>query len=224
MPRIKNIIATLVIAMIMGTWTGIIYSFKFGDSSLRDFLTGFSFFELGLVIIFLIFIIPIERGWINRRSILWKILTWHEQPKKIREEISLCEIPEMVIITIFLGIIWLIFFLGGNAFLPVISGKYFDFKLKEKEIPVINKLSFRGKQIRPWMIILIVAVIYSLVLLAKWLSTNIVFFYRTLAILSAIGAGAGFIWLLIEFGAIKSIRNFLLVIHKKMCTTRKIPD
>ena len=218
-----NSIVAYIMALIIGFIGGVV-PFRFGHSGLKDFLTGFTLVELGLILILLIFFIPIERGWISRRSTLWKALTWYDFQVRCRREINLCEIPGMIMASVFLGIVWLIFFLVGNVFLPVISGKYLDFKLKEKEIPLINKLSFRGEQIKPWVIILITAIVYGLMLLARWLSANMVFFYRALAILSVIGAVTGFIWLLVKLGAIKSIWNFFLAMHKKICVTRKIPD
>ncbi len=209
---VRDSVVAYVMALIVGFIGGIIL-FRFGHSGLKDFLTGFALVELGLVIIFLIFFIPIEREWITRRSILWKALTWYDL--RCRGEINLCEIPGMIMTSAFLGIAWLIFFLAGNIFLPIISGKYLNFRLQEEELPLINKLSFRGKQIKPWVIMLNTAIIYGLILLARWLSANMVFFYRTLAVLSVIGTIAGFIWLLVELGAIKSIWDFFLAIHKK---------
>ncbi|GEM_PF-7114607 len=193
----RDSIVAYVIALIIGFIGGVI-PFRFGHSGLKNFLTGFALVELGLVIIFLIFFIPIERGWISRRSILWKILTWYDFQVRYRREINLCEIPGMIITSVFLGIVWFIFFLAGNVSLPIISGKYLNFRLQEEELPLINKLSFRGKQIKPWVIMLNTAIIYGLILLARWLSANMVFFYSVLAVLSVIGTIAGFIWLLVE--------------------------
>ncbi len=194
---VRDSVVAYVMALIIGFIGGVI-PFKFGHSGLKDFLTGFALVELGLVIIFLIFFIPIEREWITRRSVLWKAITWYDFQARRRREINLCEIPGMIMASVFLGIVWFIFFLAGNVSLPIISGKYLNFRLQEEELPLINKLSFRGKQIKPWVIILITAIVYGLILLARWLSANMVFFYSVLAVLSVIGTIAGFIWLLVE--------------------------
>ena len=217
----KSLIAHLI-TISFASIIGVICLAKYGPNP-KNFLIGFGITGAMAMIVFLAFAIPVERGWISRKSWVWKSLIWYDEwESKNKKMINICELPGMIMMSfanvVFFVVAYIIVITLGNVINIIFHGSYYNFNGDEEEIPLISNVYIGEIRFKPWMILLPILAVWEGVHLIKWLTSlgfiPIWYILGTVAI-------SGFIYLIIKVGIVRSIWNLILAVEKKSALSEK---
>ncbi len=234
-----------IILFVITVIVGVGVALKYENPTYFLLMVGVIYFLA--TIIFLIFAIPLERGRLKQKSILWRMLTWNlydSERDNLANSMSVCFLPGLIARSFLWALAYGLYLLAcvvaitfGNIIGPLFMGRFYILKKRKKDIPkikIIDKFPdiylFDFFQFRPWMLWLLGAAISLVIWGGYWLfcwaiefvhTKSMPVFFGTFILASLLLAGIRFC---IKKEIFISIWNLLVDFEKKICRIKKIPE
>lgn len=192
---------------------------------------------------FLIFAVPFERGWLTKKHILWRMLTFTGEPNVSP---NFCHLPGMILEMLIAGFFYIVFvifcmFVLQNICQILFMGKIvrlkkdFDGDWWPEDTPIDKFPEFylggvdNGLRVRPWLIYLGLFCMAMVCKIAQKIPKIIssIHYGSWFVYLPWIGGGillVALIFILVKTEVFRSVWNILVAFEKKVCFIREIPD